>query len=147
MRIVLSRRYWAGIDFGLRQRLDGKCDRERRALVVARALRENLPAMQLDELLHDGQAKSQPAVLSPRGAIALPEAIEYEGKQPGLDPLARICDDDSGVCTRMIEQDLYAPARGRELDRVGEQVPDDLMQADGIAVRRRRVERSRTGAS
>ncbi len=134
MRVVLRRRYWAGIDFGLRQRLDGERDRERRALVVARARRENLPAVHLDELLHDGQAETEPAVLSSGGAIALSEAIEYEGQQLVLDPLACVCDDNFRVCTGMVEQDLYAPARGRELNRVGEQVPDDLIQADGIAV-------------
>ena len=46
-----------------------------------------------------------------------------------------------------VEHDRDAPARGRELDGVRQQVPDDLLQAIGIADRRQAADRGRLVSS
>jgi hypothetical protein len=42
-------------------------------------------------------------------------------------PLAGVADDDLDVRVDALKAELHTPALGRELDRVGKQVPDDLL--------------------
>ena len=45
-------------------------------------------AVQLDELLHDGEAQPEPAVAARGGGVGLPEAVEHVGQELGGDPCA-----------------------------------------------------------
>src|SRR5439155_15189910 len=63
----------------------------------------------------------------------LPEPLEEMGQEPGRDPPARVADRQLEVGVHALERDIDAPALGRELDRVGEQVPHHLLQPLRIA--------------
>src|SRR5262249_55030371 len=56
---------------------DGQRDDERRALAFAPALHTDRAAVQLDEILDDGQSKSQAAIASGRRGIGLTKAFEH----------------------------------------------------------------------
>ena len=58
-----------------------KRDRERRAGAGPVALGANVPAMQLDDLVRDGEAEAEAAVLARHRAVRLPEAIEHVGQE------------------------------------------------------------------
>ena len=55
-----------------------------------------------------------------------------------LDAFARIGDGETRVAAGALERELHAAAARRELDRIGEQVPDDLLQARGVAAHHER---------
>ena len=44
-----------------------------------------------------------------------------------------VAHDDAHAAVALLDADGHRPARGRELDRVGQEVPDHLLQAVGIA--------------
>src|SRR5919204_10165 len=66
-------------------------------------------------------------------AVALAEAVEDVGEEVGVDAGARVRDRHLGLAVRARESHAHAPARGRELDGVREEVPEDLLQALGVA--------------
>src|SRR5262245_45219157 len=54
-------------------------------------------------------------------------------KELRLDAFPVIAHDDGDVRVRAFEREFDTPAFGCELDRIREQVPDDLLQAVGVA--------------
>src|SRR5205085_1134601 len=107
---------------------------ERRAASFAVARRGDAAAVELDDVLHDGQAESEAAVRARRAAVALTEALEDQRKELAADALAGVGDGDAhGVALRLIGANGDRAARRRELHRVGKKVPDYLLQALGVA--------------
>ena len=84
-------------------------------------------------MAHDREAEAQPAVVAGVGGIALAEALEDVGKDLRADALAGVLDGDHHVGIDPLDARGDAPAPGRELDRVRDQVPDHLPQAVGVA--------------
>ena len=105
-------------------------------------------AVQLDEVPHDREPEAEPAVHARGRAVGLPEALEDVRQELGRDALAGVARPTISTCefTRR-ERDLHAAALRRELDRVRQQVPDDLLQPVGVAGdERRRAGRARLEA-
>jgi hypothetical protein len=69
-----------------------------------------------------------------RCAVRLPETIEDVRQRVVAHSLAGVTHDDCCLCAIAFQPSLDAPASGRVLDGIGEQIPDDLLQADGIRV-------------
>ena len=63
----------------------------------------------------------------------LPEAVKHVGQRRGGDPLSIVGDNQLHMGIDSFQPNLDLAALGRELDGVGDQVPDDLFQAPGVA--------------
>src|SRR5438445_782627 len=111
---------------------EGKVDGEDGSAALARALGIDVPAVQLDDVTHNGEAEPEAAVSAADRCLALTEAIEDERKELAANALARVADGDPRHRGATFEPDIDAAARRRELDRVGEEVPDHLLQTAGI---------------
>ena len=122
---------------GARQPPSGRRDREGRALALAGALGAHRAAVQLDEVADDRQPEPQAAVRRAccccrPGGSGRRRTAGTRARCPGpcRSPRAR-----PRSPARSSAHLARCPPRGRELDRVGEQVPDHLLQA----ARRRRA--------
>jgi hypothetical protein len=89
-------------------------------------------AVGLDELLDDGQPRSQATARAVAGRVALREAVEHERQEVGGDALPGVDDLDAQPLGIFGEHGGHHAASGRELDRVGRQVPDHLLQPQRI---------------
>jgi hypothetical protein len=76
----------------------------------------------------------QAAVAAAGGAVTLAKAIEDVGHQVRDDALAVIGDHDLGAVVVLAEADRDHAAGPVELHGVREQVPDDLLEARGVAL-------------
>src|SRR6188508_2287152 len=119
---------------------DGEPDGERRSAAFALALGAHPSTVQLDQMAHDRKAQPEAAMGSRRRAVALTKALEDVRQKILTDTFAIVTDAQLGLHPFALQVDLDLAALGRELDRVGEQVPDNLLQARGIS---RRVGRRR----
>src|SRR5438876_341233 len=78
-----------------------------------------------DERVAEAQAAERPRARS----VGLPEALEEVGEKLGRDAPARVANRELEVGVHAaLQPDVDAPALGRELDRVGEEVPHHLLQ-------------------
>ena len=84
-------------------------------------------------MLHERQSEPEPAVGPRAGAVALPEALEDVRHELGVDADAGVGDHDLGPSRHAAQADADLARRRRELDRIGDQVPDDLLETVGIA--------------
>jgi hypothetical protein len=94
-------------------------------------------AVELDEPFGDREAQPEPALLPARASIRLTERLEDVGQEFGIDAVARVAHGDHETLAPF-ERDRHLAFRRREFDRIGEQVPDDLLQAIGVAHGHRR---------
>src|ERR671928_1656779 len=92
----------------------------------------------------DCEPESEPAVLPRRRAVGLSEAVEDVRQKVGRNPLPRVANGDARLREQALDADLDDAARDRELHRVREHVPDDLLKPRRIArdVADARVERA-----
>src|SRR5262245_47417174 len=97
--------------------LDRQLDREHGALPGV-ILRPHAPAVELDEVLHDGQAEAQPAVAARGAAVGLTEALEDVRQHIGRNPAARVADGEDRAVVLPTKPDEDIPARRRELEGV-----------------------------
>jgi hypothetical protein len=86
----------------------------------------------LDERPRHGEPETKTPVLPRRGRVGLTEALEQTWKELRGDALPRVGHANLGKRARPSERHLDAPARGRELDRIGQEVRDDLLETDRI---------------
>src|SRR5207245_9706184 len=106
-------------------RRGGRREMERRSLVLA-ALGPQAAALDLHELLADGEPEPGPAHLARERRVEPVERLEEPGKVGLADPDAGI--DHAHVDEAVLGPHPHArPAGGGELDRVGEQVEQDLL--------------------
>ena len=78
-----------------------------------------------------------------RRRVGLAEAVEHEGQEFGLDADAGILDRHFDVRVHALEHHVDVSAGRRELHRIGQQVPEHLLQPAGVAAQptRARIER------
>ncbi len=112
----------------------GHSDREDSALALAATARLYCALVHLHEALHDREPKTETAVTSGGGGVGLPEAVEDVGQELRRDPLTAVAHGDFHLAVDPSEHDSDAALAWRELDRVREQVPYDLLQAAGVTV-------------
>src|SRR5205814_1082510 len=95
---------------------------------LARALGLDGTAVELDEVADDREAEAQAAERPRARRVGLPEAFEEVGEELGRDAPARVANGQLEVGVHALQPDVDAPALGRELDRVGDEVPHRLLQ-------------------
>src|SRR4029453_3455332 len=84
-------------------------------------------------MAHDGQAQAETAVPPGRRAVGLLESSKNVRQKFRPDPLAGVAYGDSSISAFRFQPRLDVPAAGRVFDGIGEQIPNDLLQAAGIS--------------
>ncbi len=88
--------------------------------------------MQFHEVFDDGETEAEAAVFPRRGTVLLGEPLEDAWDELLLDAYAGIPHRNAGVV--LIPSSVISTARPwRELDRIGQQIPDDLLETRGIS--------------
>jgi hypothetical protein len=82
---------------------------------------------------HDRKPQTEAAGLPGCPDLGLPKPLENIRQEVRADTHTGIADDDLDVRIHSFQPHLDATALRRELHRIGQQVPDDLLQAIGIA--------------
>ena len=111
-------------------RVHGQGHRERRAQALSGALGADRPAVHLDEVPHDRQAEAETGDRPP--CVGLTEPVEDVRQDRRRNALARVAHLDDDVGPHALQREVHVSLVGRELDRVGQEVPEDLLQAVGI---------------
>src|SRR5262249_55104839 len=117
---------------------DGKCSPE--SFPAAGA--GKAAAVLLDDRTADHQAQSQALRSGRGGRAALLEHLEYMRKLDGIDADTGIADPEERVVARLAQgtpffvarPDRHHPAVLRKLDRVLDQVPEYLLEADRVSI-------------
>src|SRR5205823_6915678 len=104
-------------------------DGEGRPATGPGARRADPAAVQIDQVPDDREPEAEAAMGTGTAALRLSETIEDVWQESRADPHPRVLDRDLRVAVDALETDLDTPPPGRELDRVGQQVPHDLLQA------------------
>src|SRR5437867_12480784 len=110
-------------------------DGDRRPLPRARALGAHPSAVELDQMADDREPEPEAGVNARARAIGLLEAFEDVRQQVGLDTPAGVAHDEARVGIAH-EPHCHGAIWRRELDRVAQDVLDDLTQPIGIAAHR-----------
>lgn len=111
----------------------GKSNGEERAFTGTAAHRRDLAAVEFDEGFGDREAQAEAAELAFGAAFALAEAVEDVGEEVGGNSPAVVADLDAGGGTIAQELDADRAVLRRKFDGVGEEVPDGLADAVGVA--------------
>ncbi len=102
-------------------------------MAVVAAPSGNRPAVQLDDLPGNGEAEPKTPVCAAGGETDLFEAMEDAGQEVGRNAGPRVADGEPRLGLERLETDVNATALGGELDRVAEEVGDDLTQPGRVA--------------
>src|SRR5688500_19521191 len=89
-------------------------------------------------MFHDCQTEAEAAVGTIARAVGLPEAVEHARQDVRRDAGAFIADTDDGVVFLRRDGDRDRSALMAELYGVGQEIPDDLLQAVRIGSDRER---------
>src|SRR6185295_20330859 len=95
---------------------------ERRAAVLAGALRLDRTAVELDEVPHNREADAEPAEPAGAAALCLAKPLEDMRQKLGDDADAVVGDRELDILVISPQADPHLAAVGRELDRVREQI-------------------------
>src|SRR5690606_2764821 len=90
-------------------------------------------AVEQHERAGDGEAEPETSVPPAQRAVGLPEAVEDVRQERARDTFAVVAHADPDAALDAIEIDLDPAAARRELDRVGQQVAEHLLQPIGAA--------------
>src|SRR6185312_17285219 len=99
---------------------------------LALALGADRAAVLLGEELDEGEAEPEAAVLAREGGVRLAEPIEDVGEEARGDAPAGVADHDLDAGAVAAAARLHASPLRRELDRVRQEVGDDLLEPAGI---------------
>src|SRR6266511_3165101 len=88
--------------------------------------------MQLDQVFDERQSKAEYAVPSGARRVGLSEAVKDIGQEIRADAFARVAHGDADVRVHALQARFDSTSLRSELDRVGEQVPDHLLQSRGV---------------
>ena len=89
--------------------------------------------MQLDKLLRDSETESQSTMSAVEPRISLTERFEHVGQELNGDSGAIVADDDFHIRPFAAQRARRLGPSDCEFDRVGQQIPKDLLQARGVA--------------
>ena len=129
MRILRSRVVWSvGISLG-RLSVSGSRTRNVAPLPTPSLSTVDGAVVDVDQVLDDGQPDAEPGEALAGAGLLLAEALEDLRQEFRADAAAAVGDGDFVLIAVGARIHVDAPAGGRELDRVGEQVPDHLLQA------------------
>src|SRR5262245_3190233 len=105
-----------------------KSDPERRTFTNAGAISYSFTSVKFDKMPNDRQSQTKTAVCASCRPVCLPKAIKYMGKEFGMDPRAGIADRDLQTRVDTLQTNIYLSTCGRELDSVGYEIPNHLLQ-------------------
>ena len=105
-----------------------------RALPFALAERFNPSAVQLDQAAHQRETDAQSALRAVDGVLGLDEQIEDAREQLAIDAGAFVRDREHGLTALGGDGHVHRLLRRGELQGVGDEIADDLLDAHGIAV-------------
>ncbi len=108
-------------------------DDEGGAASFADALDADGAAVEFDELFDDGESEPESAEGAGGGGVGLAEAFEDVRKEFRGDAFAGIGDADFNLAVVALEGDGDGAAAGGEFDGIGEEIPENLLDAAGIA--------------
>ena len=111
----------------------GELDGERGAGPRAAAGGGDRAPGHLDERLAQAEAEPEPAEAADEGLFALFEGVEDVRHDGRVDADAGVGDAHAQALAGVIGTQDDLAAVGRVLDRVADQVPEDLVEADGVA--------------
>src|SRR5262245_8787703 len=94
--------------------------------------------MQFDQISNDCKPDAEAAVCSNIRAVCLTKSIEDVWQEFQANTFSCIADYDSQVVPYLFRRHHNDAAAGRELDRVREQIPKDLLQSIRITAERDR---------
>src|SRR5215470_6219078 len=89
--------------------------------------------MQLDQVFDERQSKAETAVPSGARRVGLGEAVKDIGEEIRNDAFARVAHSDANVRVHALQAHFDAASLRCELDGVGKQVPDHLLQSSWVA--------------
>ena len=112
----------------------GQVHAEGGSFTFARAFCIHGPVMHLDQMLHDREPETEPAVTAPRAPVLLPESIEYERQNVGRDSLALVGHRDLDHTVDPGYPYFDGCPLLRELHGIAEQIEDDLLEALRISM-------------
>src|SRR3989442_236225 len=115
------------------RRTPGEAHGEGGAPPVTLAVGTNGPPVHLHEVPDEREADSESRLRSRQRGIPLAKTVEDIWKQHGGDASSGVHDAKLHLGFRALEPHIDPAIRRRELDGVGEQVPDDLLEALGIS--------------
>src|ERR1044071_239561 len=90
-------------------------------------------SMQFGEVLGNGEPEPEAAVVTRERRVRLAEAFKYVWQEVGRDTSTRVADGDFDVRVDACQAQLHLAALRRELNGVRQEIPDELLQAVGIA--------------
>ncbi len=112
---------------------DRQCDRQGRALTKSLARHADGASMHFGEPSNNREPDAQTTMRARARRIRLPERLEHEGQEMRLDAGAGVAHFDSVGVVAAREPHRNGAAARRKPHRVGDQVPEHLLQAVGIA--------------
>jgi hypothetical protein len=115
------------------QRRDRDSNDELCALIVSLAFRLDRAAVELHQVLDDGETETETTVHPGDGGVGLTESLEHVRQKLPRDPLAVVFDRDVNVRVLALQPHVHATALRREFHRVRQEVPADLLEAIGVA--------------
>src|SRR5690349_2685202 len=98
----------------------------------ARTLSRHRPAMQFNQLAHDGEPESKPAVPSSARRVELTEAIKDVEEKLRMDASSRITDGNFNLGIAALQPHPHVPPFRGKLDRIGQKIPDNLLEPVGV---------------
>jgi hypothetical protein len=110
-----------------------KHDHELRTSAFPIARDRDLAAVKLREALRNRQSQAESAMRSSGRRIRLSEALEDVRKELARDALTRIEDGQLSICPGRAQHDADRLPLWRELQRIREQVPDNLVKSRAVA--------------
>ena len=97
-------------------------------------LGRNDSSVQFYKVAHNGKAQAQSSMSSRRAAFCLSEPIEDMRQKARVDALPGIAYDDFNIGFRAHDPNQDHSFRRRELDRIVQKVPKNLLKAGGIEI-------------
>ena len=130
-----------GPDVERRHAFHGAGDRhgERRAIPEAGALHLHRASVQLHQPADERKADPEAALGVILGAGNLDEGVEERRQRLGRDADAAVANTDFQLAVPLARGQIHAAAIRRVLDRVGEQVAEDLLQPHRIRLDHQRI--------
>ena len=89
--------------------------------------------MQFDKLTHDGQANAHSSMLPRAGGVGLPETVKNIRQEFLGNACTRIDNPELDMRIGLFQNDLNRSVFGCELDRIRQQIPNDLLNPVGIS--------------
>jgi hypothetical protein len=101
---------------------------KRSAFAFAGAFRPYGSPVEPHKLLHDGETQTEAAVVSGERRVGLPETVKNVRQELRFDAQPGVSYRHFEMRSYALDNEFHSAALGREFDRIGKKVPDDLLK-------------------